>query len=204
MMFHGHQAGDEVLVRLAERVGQVVRRHEMLFRLGGDEFAILVSDSEPSSLDELARRVVSTVAEARFEFAGHSVSVTVSVGYASFPEHANDATSLVAAADEAMYCAKAAGRNRWVAYSSEKKLMQRSYSDAVGDQPFSHRDCGIALYERMPTIETVIRSLATRAPGWFRNCNIAEVPDGTKRRTSYRKVIRSTVGQGLLGRIVAS
>lgn len=31
--------------------------------------------------------------------------------------------------------------------------MQRSYSDAVGDQPFSHRDCGIALYERMPTIE---------------------------------------------------
>lgn len=117
---HGHQAGDEVLVRLAERVGQVVRRHEMLFRLGGDEFAILVSDSEPSSLDELARRVVSTVAEARFEFAGHSVSVTVSVGYASFPEHANDATSLVAAADEAMYCAKAAGRNRWVAYSSEK------------------------------------------------------------------------------------
>lgn len=110
---YGHQTGDEVLVTLAERVGRVVRRHEMLFRLGGDEFAILVPDSESSLLEELARRVVAVVAETRFEFGGRSIAVTVSVGLACYPQHANDAAGLVAAADEAMYRAKAAGRNRW-------------------------------------------------------------------------------------------
>ncbi len=111
---YGHQAGDHVLVRLSERVGRVVRRHEMFFRFGGDEFAILVPDSEPPSLEELARRVVAVVAETRFELGGQSIAVTVSVGLACYPQDADHVAGLMAAADEAMYRAKGAGRNRWL------------------------------------------------------------------------------------------
>lgn len=115
---YGHQAGDQVLMRLAEEVGRVIRRHEMLFRLGGDEFAILVPDSESFSLEELARRVVESVAQTRFSFGGRSIALTVSVGLACYPQHADSVEALVAAADEAMYSAKAAGRNRWVIHGA--------------------------------------------------------------------------------------
>ncbi|MCB1956932.1 MAG: diguanylate cyclase [Rhodocyclaceae bacterium] len=109
----GHQAGDRVLVTLAEAISRVVRRHEMLFRFGGDEFAILVPDSEDSHLQELARRVVDCVAGTEFEFDGRKVSLTTSVGLACFPLDASDVRGLVAAADSAMYRAKSGGKNQW-------------------------------------------------------------------------------------------
>jgi hypothetical protein len=65
----GHQAGDEVLVRLATAVGAVVRRNEMFFRMGGDEFAILVPSATALELAELARRVTGCVAGLRFTLA---------------------------------------------------------------------------------------------------------------------------------------
>jgi len=110
---YGHQAGDRVLVALAETIGRVVRRHEMLFRFGGDEFAILVPDSEDSHLHELAKRVVDSVGDTVFNFHGKEVRLTASVGLACYPADASDVRGLVAAADAAMYRAKSAGKNRW-------------------------------------------------------------------------------------------
>ena len=110
---YGHQAGDQVLVTLAEAIGRVVRRHEMLFRFGGDEFAILVPDSEDSHLQELGRRVVECVSETPFNFDGREVRLTASVGLACFPADADNVAGLVAAADAAMYRAKTSGKNRW-------------------------------------------------------------------------------------------
>lgn len=109
---HGHQAGDEVLVGIAQAVGRVVRRNEMFFRVGGDEFALLVPASSGSGLLELAHRVVEAVGELGFSFGGGTVGVTASVGIARFPDNAADADSLVAAADEALYLSKSEGRNR--------------------------------------------------------------------------------------------
>lgn len=109
----GHQAGDEVLVALAEGVGRIVRRNEMFFRLGGDEFAVLVQDADPQALTGLANRLGSAVASREFRFGGTRAGVTASIGIARYPTNACDSASLVAAADEAMYAAKAGGRNRW-------------------------------------------------------------------------------------------
>ncbi|WP_346286173.1 diguanylate cyclase [Zoogloea sp.] len=110
---YGHQAGDEVLVRLATDVGAVIRRNEMFFRLGGDEFAILVPSAGAQELAELARRVGATIAGLRFSFGGESVSVSASVGIALGPRHENDSERLIGAADRAMYLAKAMGGNCW-------------------------------------------------------------------------------------------
>ncbi|MDY0011611.1 MAG: GGDEF domain-containing protein [Rhodocyclaceae bacterium] len=110
----GHQAGDEVLVTLARELARTVRRNEMFFRLGGDEFAILVPDAHEQALVELARRVVERVAGLTFSFGDGPARVTASVGLAFYPRHGENGERFVAAADAAMYAAKAAGRNRWV------------------------------------------------------------------------------------------
>lgn len=109
----GHQAGDEVLVGLAEGVRRIIRRNEMLFRLGGDEFALLVPDTDTHGLSELATRLREGIAALPFTFEGREVGVTASIGMAIFPEHAADAGGLIAAADEALYRSKSEGRNRW-------------------------------------------------------------------------------------------
>ncbi|ATE60869.1 sensor domain-containing diguanylate cyclase [Thauera sinica] len=109
----GHQAGDAVLVGLAEGVRRIIRRNEMFFRLGGDEFALLVPDTDTRGLSELAARLREGVAGLQFSFGGRAVSVTASIGMAIFPDHADDAEGLMAAADEAMYRSKSEGRNRW-------------------------------------------------------------------------------------------
>lgn len=109
----GHQAGDEVLVALAQTVGAMIRRDEIFCRLGGDEFAVLAPDTAEQSLQELARRIVEAIASLRFDFGGRTVSLTASLGIAVFPEHASDAERLIAAADQAMYVSKSSGRNRW-------------------------------------------------------------------------------------------
>ncbi|MFT3757469.1 diguanylate cyclase domain-containing protein [Thauera sp.] len=135
----GHQAGDEVLVTLVERVGSVVRRNEMFFRVGGDEFSILVPDARASALAELANRLCESIGGLVFEFDGHKAGVTASIGIALFPEHGGDAESLMAAADEAMYRSKAEGRNRWSLSArggGESARMPASSSD----EPVSRED----------------------------------------------------------------
>lgn len=114
----GHQAGDEVLVRLAHDVGDVIRRNEMFCRLGGDEFGVLVPDAEEGELCELARRVLEVIDGLRFEFGGRSVGLTASIGIAMYPRHATDAEALIAIADHAMYQSKSGGRDQWTLAAS--------------------------------------------------------------------------------------
>lgn len=112
---YGHQAGDEVLLKVTEELRTVIRRNEMIFRLGGDEFAILVPHARRESVQRLAQRVVEKAAGIPFRFADQPVCVTLSLGMAFAPDHANDTESLVNAADRALYRAKAEGKNRWQA-----------------------------------------------------------------------------------------
>ena len=116
----GHQAGDAVLVRLAEEVGAIVRRNEIFFRIGGDEFAILAPDADEEEMIGLARRVGGKVADMRFKFAGREVQLTASLGIALYPKHAADSEEMIARADSAMYQAKMGGKNRWAIYGGAK------------------------------------------------------------------------------------
>lgn len=113
---YGHQAGDEVLVRLASEVGAIVRRNEIFFRIGGDEFAILAPDADEAEMVGLARRVGGKIADMRFHFGGREVQLTASLGIALYPKHARSSEEIIARADSAMYQAKMAGKNRWAVY----------------------------------------------------------------------------------------
>jgi diguanylate cyclase (GGDEF)-like protein len=104
---HGHLIGDMALTAVAERLRACVRPADTLARLGGDEFALLVEGLDGRPPHEIAERLLASLA-APFVFGGRAVSVGASVGMAvgtwTRPDQA------VAAADAAMYRAKAAGR----------------------------------------------------------------------------------------------
>ena len=106
---HGHPAGDEVLRRLAKRLGDGFSK-AMVARFGGEEFAVLID--EP--IDAAARRIDSlrrSLADSSIDFEGKSIPVTLSAGVAS-PHDETRVGSLVRRADEALYAAKRVGRNR--------------------------------------------------------------------------------------------
>jgi len=107
----GHLAGDYVLRELAEVVQDRIRRDEVFARYGGEEFAIMMPETELQGAVTLAETLREKVAEHRFSFQGENISVTVSMGCAAIDGEDN-ATQLIARADEKLYDAKRAGRNR--------------------------------------------------------------------------------------------
>jgi diguanylate cyclase (GGDEF)-like protein/PAS domain S-box-containing protein len=115
----GHRAGDVLLVRVANELSGVVRRHESLFRLGGDEFAVLMPFADAHQAEVLADRIVRAVAQIPFHFEGQALRISSSLGIALFPEHSTDPEQLVAFADTAMYQAKQAGKNAWRSYRAD-------------------------------------------------------------------------------------
>jgi diguanylate cyclase (GGDEF)-like protein len=112
---YGHVTGDKVLVAVAERMQACLRQSDTLARLGGDEFAIVQTGLTANGAAHLAERLLEAfriplVAD------GHELSTTVSIGIALYPAHATTAEALHRAADTALYCAKAAGRDRYHAW----------------------------------------------------------------------------------------
>jgi diguanylate cyclase (GGDEF)-like protein len=110
---HGHLVGSQTLRHLSELLLQCVRQVDTLARYGGDEFTILLVDTAHDPAMVIAERIRRTVEEHMFE-AGRSrdLRLTISIGVASFPEHARARDELLDVADKAMYRAKSLGRNR--------------------------------------------------------------------------------------------
>ncbi len=108
---HGHLEGDAVLCRFAQLCAETV--DPAVARLGGDEFAIIASDTDPRAAAALAHRI-HTAVRSDPALAGHAV--TISIGIATFPGHADSSRSLLHAADRALYRAKQSGRDQVVSY----------------------------------------------------------------------------------------
>ncbi|GIJ43725.1 hypothetical protein Val02_06110 [Virgisporangium aliadipatigenens] len=106
---YGHPRGDEVLRQLADRIRDLVRGYDVLFRYGGDEFVLLLPDTGKADAVRVAMRMVNGVKSTPFE-GQPPLSVSVSLGVASFPDDALDADGLLATADRRNYLAKHRGR----------------------------------------------------------------------------------------------
>ena len=107
---YGHAAGDQVLASVGAALRSVLRARDFAGRNGGEEFAVLLPDTDIAAALEIAERVRATIAEVTVP--GTDVPVTVSVGVAGFPGHANTLERLDRLADAALYVAKRQGRNR--------------------------------------------------------------------------------------------
>ncbi|MHC5038440.1 MAG: sensor domain-containing diguanylate cyclase [Planctomycetota bacterium] len=108
----GHQVGDQVLRTVAQTLHDSVRTMDIVARYGGEEFALVFPETQKDDARRIAdrlRKAVEMMEIPREE--GDPLSVTISLGVATFPEDAEDFRELVAKADMAMYQAKAGGRN---------------------------------------------------------------------------------------------
>jgi diguanylate cyclase (GGDEF)-like protein len=128
---HGHLAGDTILVQLCRRLKSRIRREDVLARIGGEEFACLLTETQHVGAKAFAEDLRQLVEREPFMTDGTAVKVTISLGVGSFdpPPPSNptrgiiddtrataaslkDALDLVRRADERLYVAKRAGRNR--------------------------------------------------------------------------------------------
>jgi diguanylate cyclase (GGDEF)-like protein len=110
---YGHLAGDAVLAGIGEVLNEQLRSTDLAARFGGEEFVVVLPETPPSRGVQVAERIRRAVAERAFERGRglDPIYVTVSIGLASFPADATMADELLNAADEAVYKAKAEGRN---------------------------------------------------------------------------------------------
>jgi diguanylate cyclase (GGDEF)-like protein len=115
----GHDAGDQLLCQVGERLHEVLRASDTAARLGGDEFGVLLSDSSDGASAELvAEKILKAIAQP-FPIKSVGLRVTASIGIALFPEHAENDEQLMQHADVAMYEAKAA-QSGYACYARER------------------------------------------------------------------------------------
>ena len=139
----GHSYGDLLLKQLATRLLNCAREQDTVCRLGGDEFLIVlgsvVEDLDAAVAAERIARAVNTP----FDIQGQALSVTCSIGISMFPEHGEDAETLIKTADAAMYSSKDGGRNTFrffteklTAEALERLQLDGSLRAAVDEQQF--------------------------------------------------------------------
>src|SRR6266540_933987 len=118
----GHEAGDLVLRELAGVLRRFARQSDVASRYGGEEFLVLLPECPFDAALRKAEQLREEAAKLKLEHNDRWLgSVTVSIGVAAFPDHAQEAKALLRCADEALYDAKAAGRDRVVGYSGKRQ-----------------------------------------------------------------------------------
>ena len=140
----GHGAGDRLLVVVAGRLTRALRPLDTVARLGGDEFVILMPELESvQACEQMLRQVMDSVS-APYTLDTERVVVTASIGFTVFPQDAADADALLRHADQAMYAAKQAGRNRFHQFdAAQDRAVQllreqgRHLREALADAQFT-------------------------------------------------------------------
>jgi diguanylate cyclase (GGDEF)-like protein/PAS domain S-box-containing protein len=112
----GHDAGDQLLVAVAERLRAVMRPEDTTARFGGDEFAILLEETDEDGTRRAAERILEAL-RSPFEFHGRQVVMRASIGAAITSDGSTEPDDLLRQADLAMYTAKTSGKGRFAFYA---------------------------------------------------------------------------------------
>jgi diguanylate cyclase (GGDEF)-like protein/PAS domain S-box-containing protein len=129
---HGHQIGDQVLITLAQRMKEALRDGDTLARMGGDEFvAVLIDLQDPSACVPLLQRLLAAAAEP-VQVDELDLKVSASLGVTFYPQTQGiDADQLLRQADQAMYQAKVAGKNRYHVFDAAQDSSLRSHHESL-------------------------------------------------------------------------
>lgn len=109
----GHDAGDQLLVQVAARLSNCVRREDTVARLGGDEFTIILTEAKDEEACGRAAEKIITEISRPIPIQGKDCRIGASIGIARYPADGDDDDGLISAADTAMYAAKLAGKNTY-------------------------------------------------------------------------------------------
>jgi diguanylate cyclase (GGDEF)-like protein/PAS domain S-box-containing protein len=114
----GQQVGDELLQAVARRLEVLFRKEDTFARISGDEFVVLLPRlDQVNHIFRVAKRIIDAL-QLPFIIQGHALSIYVSAGVAIFPNHGQDAESLIRNSDIALYKAKDAGRNQYCLFDT--------------------------------------------------------------------------------------
>jgi diguanylate cyclase (GGDEF)-like protein/PAS domain S-box-containing protein len=115
----GHDAGDELLVSIAERLSSSIRETDLVARIGGDEFAItLLEMGNPNQVTKIVQHILEVLSKPFF-VQSKEINVSASIGISLYPESGSDIKTLTKTADTAVHQAKADGRNTYRFFSTE-------------------------------------------------------------------------------------
>ncbi|NDU85839.1 MAG: EAL domain-containing protein [Ferrovum sp.] len=121
----GHGLGDLLLVEVAQRVRRVCRSNDTVARFGGDEFVVIIEGIvDRSECQFLLERIMEVIAQP-FKLEGQFVQISASIGVTLCPEDLSDGETLLRHADQAMYLAKQAGRNRYCFFDAQSENLNR-------------------------------------------------------------------------------
>ncbi len=115
----GHDSGDLLLIQAAQRIQACLGPHDTVARMGGDEFTVVITDApQRSSLEQVLQKMLKQLSTA-FQLRTEQVFVSASIGVAMYPQDASQVEDLFKHADQALYVAKGAGRNRYSFFTPE-------------------------------------------------------------------------------------
>ena len=125
----GHGLGDLLLAVIANRLRRTMRQADLIARIGGDEFVALLQDvDDPNDAALIASKIIHTLSEP-ITLSGHHLLISASVGIAMYPEHGQAATELLHHSDQALYKAKANGRNGYSFFNPDEQAQTRHNLD---------------------------------------------------------------------------
>jgi diguanylate cyclase (GGDEF)-like protein len=116
---YGHLFGDHVLKKLGELLTIQLRSTDRLFRYGGEEFLAIMNELNKAEVSIIVERLMESIRNYNFRYEGQEAKITVSMGGAFFPDGADNKLDLIKEADQALYKAKEAGRDRFECCFSE-------------------------------------------------------------------------------------
>jgi diguanylate cyclase (GGDEF)-like protein/PAS domain S-box-containing protein len=129
----GHTQGDILLVEVARRITACVRETDTVARLGGDEFTIILSEiKDLTKVNHIAQSIIKSLAYP-FQLSEETSVVSGSLGVALYPNDAQNADNLIMNADQAMYVAKEAGRNRFSYFTAALQEAAHARQSLISD-----------------------------------------------------------------------
>lgn len=159
----GHEVGDQMMVQVANRIKQVIRREDALGRMEGDEFVVVLNLIEqPENAGIVARKLVERLHEP-YLLEGHEIYSSCSVGVAVYPQCGDSVAALLKNAEAATQRAKVLGRNTYQYFTVEmnKELAERVQIEFELHKAFEKKQFSIAL---QPVVDTSCgKVLATSA-----------------------------------------
>jgi diguanylate cyclase (GGDEF)-like protein/PAS domain S-box-containing protein len=142
----GHEAGDMVLNEAARRISGCVRASDTVARLAGDEFTVILDELvDPARVEGIALNIIAALAQP-FDTDEHRAQVTVSIGVTVYPDDGADINRLMENADQAMYEAKRAGRNRCSFFTCDTRLRVQCQIDLMDDLRLALSNGQLALH----------------------------------------------------------
>ena len=128
---YGHGRGDDALTRVAMILRSCLSRPtDSLFRYGGEEFSVVLADTDVDGAKHIADRLISTIRDSNMPHKGSPLGkLTVSIGIACDSEYSDGPFHLLERADQALYAAKAAGRDRYHVETSQVVMLQPAQKD---------------------------------------------------------------------------